>query len=61
MNSISKRLNDKNIVKLHENSPDYLKCTTTWSEETARLEKGQTVDKVEMAIFEAERMRGGEK
>ena len=56
---ISDGLNDwkncSNILKSRENSPDRCKHMTSWKELETRLDKGQTIDRAEMAPIEAER------
>ena len=41
----------------HENSPEHLKCMKAWKELAVRLKSGETIDKKEMALLEAERVR----
>jgi len=41
----------------HENSPEHLHCMKAWKELSVRLKSGETIDKVEMALLEAERVR----
>lgn len=58
---ISDGLNDwkncSDVLKSHENSPDHLKHMASWKELETRLDKGQTIDRAEMALIEAERRR----
>ena len=42
----------------HENSPEHLNCMKTWKELAVRLKSGETIDKQETALLEAERVRG---
>lgn len=41
----------------HENSPEHLNCMKAWKELAVRLKSGETIDKQEMALVEAERVR----
>ncbi len=41
----------------HENSPEHLNCMKAWKELSVRLKSGKTIDKLEMALLEAERVR----
>ncbi|KAL1268473.1 hypothetical protein QQF64_033836 [Cirrhinus molitorella] len=41
----------------HENSPEHLNCMKAWKELAVRLRSGETIDKQEEALLEAERMR----
>ena len=56
---ISDGLNDwkncSNVLKSHENSPEHWKHMTSWKELETRLDKEQTIDRVEMALIEADR------
>ena len=49
--------NCSDILKTHENSPEHSKHMNSWKELETRVDKGQTIDKVEMALIEAERRR----
>ncbi|XP_041860484.1 zinc finger MYM-type protein 1-like [Melanotaenia boesemani] len=41
----------------HENSPEHLNCMKAWKELSVRLRRGESIDKQEMTLLEAERMR----
>ncbi|XP_056444142.1 zinc finger MYM-type protein 5-like [Gadus chalcogrammus] len=41
----------------HEGSPEHLNSMKAWKELSVRLRSGETIDKQEMALVEAERMR----
>ncbi|KAI2661980.1 Zinc finger MYM-type protein 1 [Labeo rohita] len=41
----------------HENSPEHLNCMKAWKELAVRLRSGETIDKQEEALLEAERVR----
>ena len=41
----------------HENSSEHLNCMKAWKELSVRLRSGETIDKQEMALLEAERVR----
>jgi len=49
--------NCSDILKNHENTPEHSRHMTSWKELETRLDKGQTIDKVEMALLEAERRK----
>ncbi len=40
-----------------ENSPEHLKCMKAWKELAVRLRSGETIDKQQVALLEAERAR----
>ena len=42
----------------HEGSPEHLNSMKAWKELSVRLRSGETIDKQEMALMEAERMDG---
>ncbi|XP_064111573.1 zinc finger MYM-type protein 1-like [Macrobrachium nipponense] len=44
-------------LKMHENSPEHTKNMGSWKELRSRIEKGQTIDKVELALINNERRR----
>ncbi len=41
----------------HENSPEHLNCMKAWKELAVRLRSGETIDKQQVALLEAERVR----
>lgn len=41
----------------HEKSPEHLNCMKAWKELAVRLRSGETIDKQEEALLEAERVR----
>lgn len=41
----------------HENSIEHLNCMKAWKELSVRLQSGKTIDNLEMALLEAERVR----
>ncbi len=41
----------------HENSPEHLDCMKAWKELAVRLRVGETIDKQQVALLEAERLR----
>lgn len=41
----------------HESSVEHQNCMGTWKELAVRIKKGETIDKKEMALMEAERIR----
>ncbi len=38
----------------HENSPEHLNCMKAWKELTVRLRSGETTDKQQVALLDAE-------
>lgn len=46
-----------NYLTSHENSTEHLNCMKAWKELSVRLKSGTTIDKQEMALLEAERVR----
>ncbi|XP_068115082.1 zinc finger MYM-type protein 1-like [Hyperolius riggenbachi] len=44
-------------LKNHENSADHHKYMTMWKELEIRLQKGKTIDKVQMELYDAEKKR----
>ncbi len=44
-------------LKSHENSPEHLNCMKAWKELAVRLRSGETIDKQQVALLEAERVR----
>ena len=45
------------LLTSHDNSPEHLNCMKAWKELGVRLKTGETIDKQEMALLEAERGR----
>ncbi|KAM4592407.1 zinc finger MYM-type protein 1-like [Odontesthes bonariensis] len=58
---ISVGLNDwrncNDILRSHENGPEHSRHMGAWRELESRLHKGQTIDKAEMALLQAERRK----
>ncbi|XP_064106943.1 zinc finger MYM-type protein 5-like [Macrobrachium nipponense] len=49
--------NCSDSLKMHENSPEHTKNMGSWKELESRIEKGQTIDKVELALINNEQRR----
>ncbi|XP_066958886.1 uncharacterized protein [Macrobrachium rosenbergii] len=49
--------NCSDSLKMHENSPEPTKNMGSWKELESRIEKGQTIDKVKLALINNERRR----
>ncbi|XP_076037227.1 uncharacterized protein LOC143022765 [Oratosquilla oratoria] len=49
--------NCSDTLKMHENSPEHTKNMGSWKELESRIKKGQTIDKVELALINTERRR----
>lgn len=49
--------NCSDSLKMHENSPEHTKNMGSWKELESRIKKGQTIDKVELALINTERRR----
>lgn len=45
------------LLTSHDSSPEHQNCMKTWKELAMRIKKGETIDKHEMALMEAERIR----
>ncbi|XP_013880239.1 zinc finger MYM-type protein 1, partial [Austrofundulus limnaeus] len=45
------------LLTSHDNSPEHLNSMKAWKELAVRIKKEATIDKHEMALFEAERLR----
>uniref|UniRef100_A0A8C8DNF5 Zinc finger MYM-type protein 1-like n=1 Tax=Oryzias sinensis TaxID=183150 RepID=A0A8C8DNF5_9TELE len=45
------------LINLHDNSPDHIYCMKIWKELAVIIKRGESIDKQEMALFEAETKR----